>query len=304
MPRASTRPLVLALLLTACSRSGANEDHASSQRVKLHPASSAPATEQHARHVDALRQKALRLRGNFTVWLDPPFVIVGDGKESSVRKVATEIVSWTRAKLRQDFFDQDPPDLLDVWLFVGEGSYEAHVKALTARKPTTPYGFYSPDDRALYMNIATGGGTLVHELVHPYVAANFPNCPPWLDEGLGSLYEQAGERDGHIIGLTNWRLAGLQQALRDGRVPSFADLAAMDAATFYGAGRGVHYAAARYLLYHLQERGLLVKYWRAAHAARAEDPTGYRTLTRTLGEDDMGAFERRWSDFVLALAYP
>ena len=56
------------------------------------------------------------------------------------------------------------------------------------------------------MNIATGGGTLVHELVHPYVEADFPGAPPWLNEGLGSLFEQSDERDGYIVGLTNWRL--------------------------------------------------------------------------------------------------
>ena len=72
-------------------------------------------------------------------------------------------------------------------------------------------------DRALVMNIATGGGTLVHEIVHPFVAANFPDCPAWFNEGLGSLYEQCGEEDGQIHGYTNWRLPGLQAAIRKHR---------------------------------------------------------------------------------------
>ena len=42
---------------------------------------------------------------------------------------------------------------------------------------TTPYGYYSAAHRALIMNIATGGGTLVHEIVHPFVRANFPQMP-------------------------------------------------------------------------------------------------------------------------------
>lgn len=299
-----TRPFTLAaaLLLAACSRSAG--DDPASQRVQIHAPASASANAEHARHLADLRRKALRLHGNFTVVLDPPFVIVGDGKPRTVHAATEDIVRWTRDKLRQDFFTQDPPHLLDVWLFKNAESYEAHVKALTAKRPTTPYGFYSPDDRALYMNIATGGGTLVHEIVHPYIAVNFPDCPPWLDEGLGSLYEASGERDGHIVGFTNWRLPGLQQALRDGRVPSFAALTSMNAVTFYGEGRGVHYAAARYLLYYLQERGLLVKYYHTAHVARAGDPTGYQALVRTLGEGDMGAFERRWAEFVLGLSFP
>jgi hypothetical protein len=59
------------------------------------------------------------------------------------------------------------------------------------------------------MNIQTGGGTLVHEIVLPFMEANFPQCPPWFNEGLGSLYEASSERDGEIIGLLNWRLKGL-----------------------------------------------------------------------------------------------
>ena len=40
------------------------------------------------------------------------------------------------------------------------------------------------------MNIGPGPGTLSHELVHPYMEANFPNVPAWFNEGLASLYEQ------------------------------------------------------------------------------------------------------------------
>ena len=43
---------------------------------------------------------------------------------------------------------------------------------------------------------------------------------------LMTLYEQSGERDGHIIGYTNWRLAGLQKAIKEGRVPTFKTLTA------------------------------------------------------------------------------
>src|SRR5437667_7465188 len=91
----------------------------------------------------------------------------------------------------------------------------------------------------------------------------FPVVPPWFNEGLGSLYEQSAERDGHIVGLTNWRLAGLQKALARGDAPSFRALAAMDSDTFYGDDSGAHYATARYLLYYVQERGLLRDFYRA-----------------------------------------
>ena len=154
------------------------------------------------------------------------------------------------------------------------------------------------------MNIATGGGTLVHEIVHPFIDANFPACPAWLNEGLGSLYEQSSEKDGRIRGLTNWRLEGLKKAIRAGRVSSFEALTATTPAQFYGADSGLRYAQARYLCYWLQEKGLLAKFFHAFRAACEKDPTGYETLRAILGEKDMAAFQKRWEAYVLGLSFP
>src|SRR5262249_18361159 len=158
-------------------------------------------------------------------------------------------------------------------------------------EPTTPYGYYSSTHKALIMNISTGGGTLVHELVHPFMEANFPACPPWFNEGMGSLYEQCGEVGGHIHGYTNWRLPGLQRAIRKKRLPSFQTLTAMDANTFYN---GDNYAQARYLCYYLQEKGLLQKFYQEFLSKQSEDPSGFKSLKKILGETDMDAFKTRW----------
>jgi hypothetical protein len=154
------------------------------------------------------------------------------------------------------------------------------------------------------MNIATGGGTLVHEMVHAYMDANVPRCPTWIDEGLGSLFEQCGDEGGEIVGFTNWRLEGLKNAIRRDALPTIRTLCGMSAARFYGAGSGDHYAQARYLLYYLQEERELRTFWRGWLAARTADPTGYSTLTRILGEEDMTAFQERWEAWVMTLTYP
>ena len=151
------------------------------------------------------------------------------------------------------------------------------------------------------MNIGTGGGTLVHEIVHPYMAANFPECPSWFDEGLASLYEQSAEQDGHIVGLTNWRLAGLQDALKAGVVPSFQVLCETGRG-FYEDDPGTNYAQARYLCYWLQEQGLLQRYYQEFRRKVSFDPSGYQTLVETVGPD-MDGFRASWERFVLALVY-
>jgi len=151
------------------------------------------------------------------------------------------------------------------------------------------------------MNIATGGGTLVHEIVHPFMEANFPACPPWLNEGLGSLYEQCGEVDGHIHGFTNWRLPGLQQAIKAGKVPPFKTLTAMDSNAFYNDGKGTNYAQSRYLCYYLQEKAVLVKFYQEFYAHRQEDPTGFKTLQKVLAQTDMDLFKKKWEKYALGL---
>ena len=252
-----------------------------------------------ARHIAQLRKK---IPGRaFTILVQPPFVVIGDGTPAAVRSQA-ETVRWAVEKLKQDYFEKDPVEILDIWLFKNEASYRKHARALFNDDPDTPYGYYSSAHKALIMNIETGGGTLVHEIVHPFIEANFPECPAWFNEGLGSLYEQSGEQDGHIYGYTNWRLPGLQSAIKERAVPSFKTLTATDTREFYYEDKGTNYAQARYLLYYLQERGLLVKFYKEFYQNRKTDPTGYQTLQKVLNEPDMDAFQKKWEKFVLELS--
>ena len=253
----------------------------------------------YAAHVAALKK---RLPSNdFTIVVQPPFVVIGDGPAEEVKRRADDTVKWTVDKLKQDYFSEDPKEILDIWLFKDAESYANNTVNLFHDVPSTPYGYYSPEHKALIMNIGTGGGTLVHEIVHPFMEANFPACPPWLNEGMGSLYEHVGEENGHIYGYVNWRLPGLQRAIKAKTVPAFETLMAMDAHTFYGDRTGVNYAQSRYLCYYLQEKGLLVKFYKKFHAQQKKDPSGFETLKSVLGESDMVQFQKRWETFVLGL---
>jgi hypothetical protein len=277
-------------------------------RLRLSPGNLIPslaprqgfAAADYAQHVLALKEKIPR---GFTVAVEPPFVVIGDDNPERVREMAGSTVRWATQRLKEHYFTRDPASILDVWLFKNRASYESNTLDLFQETPTTPYGYYSSRHKALIMNIATGGGTLVHEIVHPFIEANFPDCPAWFNEGLGSLYEQsAGE--GKIRGLTNWRLPGLQRAIRAKQVPSFQTLTSTTTDEFYHGDRGTNYAQARYLCYYLQEHDLLVRFYREFHQNQRKDPTGYQTLKRVLGEEDMDAFHSRWESYVLGLTFP
>ena len=269
------------------------------------PPEGARGTETNAAFAAHLAQLAGKVPAGFTVVVQPPFVVLGDETSDIVNQRATRTVKWAVDKLKQDYFQRDPEEIIDIWLFRDNASYTNHTQRLFQEHPTTRFGYYSAAQHALIMNIGTGGGTLVHEIVHPFIRANFPNCPPWFNEGLASLYEAATEKNGHIRGLINWRFKGLEKAIKEGRTISFERLTSMTEAEFYGGANNPnyseYYAQARYLCFYLQEKGLLVKFYHQFAANAQHDPTGYATLKSVLGENDMRAFKRKWEKYILGL---
>lgn len=240
---------------------------------------------------------------SFQVVIQRPFVVIGDEAPAVVRQRATQTIKWAVDHLKQDYFERDPKDILNIWLFKDDDSYQSHVKEIFNDRPTTPFGYYSPQHKALIMNIATGGGTLVHEIVHPFMATNFPDCPAWFNEGLASLYEQCSEVEGHIHGETNWRLQGLQTAIKKQRLTTFRELCGTSTAQFYEDPQGHHYGQSRYLCYYLQEKGLLRKFYQEFRRQSRLDPTGYETLRKVLKEQDMEAFQQSWEEYTVKLKF-
>lgn len=270
--------------------------------IQLPPKSGPFSRAAFAQHIRALKER--HSMGRFNLALAPPFVVIGDESADKVQRYADDIVRWAVTRLGAKLFDKSPQTIHDIWLFGDAPSYRRNTKALFGIDPDTPYGFSSRAHRALVMDISTGGGTLVHEIVHPFVAADFPGCPAWLNEGLGSLYEQSGEVNGEIWGFPNWRLPRLQKAIRAGRPPLLKELTSLSDDAFYADDSGLHYAAARYLCLYLQEHGLLTDFYRRFRANRTGDPTGWNSLLHVLKASDATDIDTPWRRFVLNLAAP
>ena len=305
--------LCAALLVTACAPA------AQTPEIER-PAASAPDAEapEDVRNevvaptaderLQQLEERAASLRqqhgdDGFTFVVEPPFVVGGDEDADTVRGRAEGTVGWAVRMLNESYFERDPKHVIVVWLFKDKTSYRKHCRAFWNEDPHTPYGYYSPSDRVLVMNIASGSGTLVHEIVHPFMESNFAACPSWFNEGLASLYEQSYSRDGKIMGATNWRLRGLQGAIRADRVPSFKELCGTTTREFYNEDPGTNYSQARYLCYYLQEKKLLRKYYHQFVKDSKKDPTGYKTLMSILKTEDMDQFKKDWQKYVTRLRY-
>ncbi|MBL8912005.1 MAG: C39 family peptidase [Archangium sp.] len=256
-----------------------------------------PTPAEVVQHVMELKET---MPSGFTMVWEKPFLVIGNESPEKVRSRAKDVVGWTRDLLLKDYFPKAPETMEDVWVFKDAATYEKYSRELFQTEPDTPYGFYLSSRKSMVMNIRPGYGTLTHELVHPFMHANWPEGPAWFNEGLGSLFEFPGERDGHFIGQLNWRLPGVQTAIREKTVPKISALVKTTEDQFYDDDSGVHYAMARYLCYWLQEKGLLIKFVKRAQELKGEDKTGLKALTEVLGGDP-DTFQKEWEKFTLAL---
>lgn len=154
-------------------------------------------------------------------------------------------------------------------------------------------GYSFRDDYSISGVISgANSGTLKHELFHLMVRNDFGDIPPWLDEGLSSLYEVSRFEDNKIQGLRNWRGDILRRFWS--KRPTVNELIQMDWAAFDATGKGrekqaVIHATARYFILYLQSTGELSKVYKAFQEQPIEELSGDskmdsgNLLSKTLG---------------------
>ncbi len=230
-------------------------------------ATSRPATQPYPSKalVEACQKAAAELQkkldAKFTLVTDAPFIVAGNMPADEVRSHLRNSVVQPAALMWRSYFRAKPDQPISILLLRDANSYTAWSVKLFGEDAgkLSPYGYYHPAERMMVMNIATGGGTLIHELTHALIVYDFPDKPDWFNEGLASLHEQCRFTETEIVGLPNWRLPALQKAIAAGKLGSLSDLVTTEA--FYGPDRGIHYAQARYFCQFLQTRGLLAKFY-------------------------------------------
>lgn len=162
-----------------------------------------------------------------------------------------------------NYFETEPTDVITVFLFKDDITYKIWADKLFGdNDDLSPYGYYKPSKKVMLMNIATGSGTLIHEMTHSLVRYDFPDIPSWFNEGLGSLYERCSLDNDQILGYVNWRLPTLINSIKNKSYVSLKTLMSTDDETFYGEESGLNYSQARYFCMYLQEKGVLKKYYK------------------------------------------
>ncbi len=227
------------------------------------------------------------------------FAVASDAPERALDACCRNTLEACYDAYMKQFFKAKPTAPFRVYLFKDAASYTGNATRIFGEMPDTPYGYYTHEHRALVMNIATGGGTLVHEMFHALVVADFPGIPTWANEGFASLFEQCGIGPEGLTGYVNWRLPILQKAIKEGALPPLRQIMTMTSAEFYNDRQG-KYAAARYFMLYLQEKGLLVKLYQTFRDRFAEDKTGVKFVEEVLGQK-LEAFEPGWRKWAMAL---
>jgi hypothetical protein len=236
---------------------------------------------------------------HFVAVVAPPFVIAGDGGQRQLERYRDGTILAARRAFRATYLEREPEEPILIFLFESEGPYRRLAKKWFDDEDVAHFGYFRHDNIML-MNVATGTGTLVHELVHALMKPDFPGAPGWFNEGLASLYEQCTLNGDSITGLVNWRLPALQSAIRQDKLRPLREL--IEDPKFYRDDLvGLNYAQARYLMMYLQETGKLRAFYTECRDHHDEDPTGLKSLEKAIGPQSLDAFEIDWRAWVLSL---
>jgi hypothetical protein len=238
-----------------------------------------------------------RLGVRFSSIVRTPFVIVGDATESDLDRLFRETIAPTARALAIAFFDRPPDSPISIVLLSDDSSYQSCALQLDGQRRAAFAGYYERRDHRIVVNVATGKGTIAHELAHALGHFDFPDMPEWFDEGLAALHEDARFSADHlrITGLPNWRKRDLLPAAKKGTLQSLEEL--ITAARVRPNRQAVDYAHARYFCLFLQERRLLEPFYRKFRSGVASDPTGLRTIQALFEVNDLMPIDdefRRW----------
>ena len=263
-----------------------------------------PPPEEPTETVEQLRERARRELGEKVSFalVHERFLMVGSpGWGASGVQSSAAFSERVLGALLTGRFDRLPTHTLPVYLFGDVSSYEAYCKKQYGGACISPYGFFSPSDRRLVMNVGLGIGSLSHELVHPIVEVDFPEAPTWLNEGIASLFEAPlMPKKGEIHGAKNWRYPRLQAALLSPRERDKVTLDALFALSdeqFRGDDESLNYALARYVCQWLDGRQQLWTFYRGWRDGVATDRFGKKAFQAATGQTTTEANDAwsRWA---------
>ncbi|MFH1422892.1 MAG: hypothetical protein ABIH42_09315 [Planctomycetota bacterium] len=169
-----------------------------------------------------------------------------------------------------------------------------------------PVGLYDVTNRRLMVDLQSGGiGAITHEFAHALHFADMgalnQRHPLWIVEGFGTFCEECWAKDNHLVGnLKSWRLKKYKETIGTENYISLEFIMKAPKEEFKTRKTPYMCAAARYVFCYLQEKGLLVRFYKEYITDFSKDSTGITTIERLTGKT-LNEFEKEWLEFVKAL---
>lgn len=252
--------------------------------------------------LDQLKEEAKKQLGERVSFalIRERYLLIGAPNWSA--KGSVSFVERVLTALFTDRFRKDIERPLPIYLFGDDASYNAYCKARYGNDCISIYGFFSPNDYRLVMNLGLGIGTLSHELVHPILDTDFPDAPTWINEGIASLYEAPIlPKQGEIHGAKNWRYPQLSAAFfKKKEHTTLPTLFSLSDAQFRDDDESLHYAMARYFCQWMDAHGHLWKFYQSWRDDFKNDPTGEKSFRAVTGKSVAEA-DKEWRVWVQGL---
>ena len=237
---------------------------------------------------------------SFTVHRVGMFVVAWDLNRDAGDQYE-KLIPQVQEALYENFFATRPDDVIRIALFKDNASLRKNAKKLATKSPVMPGGgFYLPYEKVLCVETPMGEWLLKHELTHALLHADFRQrrlCP-WFDEGMAMLVESAAINDKKIDLRLDWRLTLVQQQWKAQKLPHLKDVFRMDFATYNSmSNRMIGDAMGRCFLMYLQEKGLLMTFYKRFRGNYSQDPTGIKFL-EAITKKKIDALETDWLAWV------
>lgn len=242
-----------------------------------------------------------RISLHINVLVKPPYVLMGDYETETLEALHQKTILPIQHALSISYFDTQPDQPITIITLSSKERYQQVADELDQRKTGSYYGYFRSDEMRIVLNLATGSGTMGHELTHALAQVDFPEMPEWFDEGLASLHEQCefSEEGNQLRGTSNWRSQLLLSALDRELLPELTTL--VQQIRISKKQEALTYAYARYFCLYLQQKKLLSPFYRKLRTNQKSDQTGVRTLEQLLNVNQLSEvdadFQKWLSEF-------
>ncbi len=165
-------------------------------------------------------------------------------------------------------------------------------------------GFYNP--RSHRLTSIDRGEILIHELTHALHHADSALAkqkhPPWITEGVATLFQNSRMDHTGLKPVVDNRLFTVRQAIRSGNLMHFEDLFALGQKKFV-ANASLAYAQSRYVMFYLWKKNRLKSFYDRYKSGFADDPSGYKAFEATF-HSRMYLIERDFIKWIEKLEIP